>query len=177
MSEPAGAAWCSRYPTSTSVSDLIEPFRGKVLEFISALEADGARVTVAATYRPAERADLNTRLGKLDAFLNTEVFSSLPQNERSRMMRQWSAMCVYRAALDERIDAFQDVDQAQQLERFHNGVDNALAERISSLEKVIRCALLYCTCDAPLEVAPGDGVLAVKCPNHPLNAYQVATGD
>jgi D-alanyl-D-alanine dipeptidase len=58
MSEPAGALWCGRYPTSTSISDLVEPFRGNVLEFISALEAQGARVTVSATYRPVERAYL-----------------------------------------------------------------------------------------------------------------------
>lgn len=58
MSAPAGAAWCRQFPESTSVSDLIEPFRGSVLEFVSALEAQGARVTVASTYRPVERAYL-----------------------------------------------------------------------------------------------------------------------
>lgn len=55
---PAGIAWCKQFPESTSISDLIDPFRGRVLEFVSALEAQGARVTVAATYRPVERAYL-----------------------------------------------------------------------------------------------------------------------
>jgi hypothetical protein len=58
MSEPAGVIWCPRYPTSTLISDLIEPFRDNTLEFVSAIESDGGRVTMMATYRPPERAYL-----------------------------------------------------------------------------------------------------------------------
>lgn len=53
-----------------------------------------------------ERADLSHRLGKLEEFLTTELFRSLPQEERARMVRQQAAMCEYRAVLDERIAAF-----------------------------------------------------------------------
>ena len=55
---PAGAHWCSLFPTSTQLSDLIDPFRSSCLEFISDLEANGGKVVIAATYRPPERAYL-----------------------------------------------------------------------------------------------------------------------
>lgn len=58
MSEPSGRAWCARYPTSTSVDDLVEPFRSNVKRFIEAIEAAGGTVTISATYRPPERAYL-----------------------------------------------------------------------------------------------------------------------
>ncbi|MEI9995082.1 MAG: hypothetical protein WDM91_10840 [Rhizomicrobium sp.] len=58
MTEPSGAQWCARFPTSTSLDDLVEPFRDRAKAFIAALKAAGAFVTVSATYRPAERAYL-----------------------------------------------------------------------------------------------------------------------
>lgn len=58
MSEPSGAAWCERFPTSTSINDLQPQFAEKVSDFIHTLESAGASVHVSATYRPAERAFL-----------------------------------------------------------------------------------------------------------------------
>src|SRR5512147_1511303 len=58
MNEPSGGQWAARYPTSSKVEDLIEPFRENVSRFLDALRAGGAAVTVSATYRPAERAYL-----------------------------------------------------------------------------------------------------------------------
>jgi hypothetical protein len=58
MLEPSGAQWCARYPTSTSLVDLAEPFRTSVSNFISALRTANGSVQVNATYRPQERAYL-----------------------------------------------------------------------------------------------------------------------
>lgn len=55
---PAGPAWCEKFPTSVSLEDLTSPFRENCKAFIAALEADGAKVAISATYRPAERAAL-----------------------------------------------------------------------------------------------------------------------
>ncbi len=55
MTQPSGAAWCSRYPTSTATEDLIEPFRSNTRRFIGALREAGARVVIDATLRPKER--------------------------------------------------------------------------------------------------------------------------
>lgn len=125
----------------------------------------------------AERDELTVKTGKLAIFIGGPVFAGLPGEERDRLFRQLTSMYEYASVLNERIAAFQDVDLPQQLERFHNGVDNALAERISNLEKVIRLALLCCTCDTPLEVESNDDLLEVKCPNHPANSYQITTGN
>ena len=56
--QPSGAQWCAQFPTSSSLVDLIEPFRTGVSDFINALRAAGAGVTVSATFRPPERAYL-----------------------------------------------------------------------------------------------------------------------
>lgn len=58
MPELSGSAWVSRFPTSKSTSDLTPAFRTAVDNFIAALEAGGASVTISATHRPAERAYL-----------------------------------------------------------------------------------------------------------------------
>jgi hypothetical protein len=58
MSEPAGAAWVGRYPTSVSVDDLAGSFRTSVNSFLAAMRNAGANVTIAATLRPPERAYL-----------------------------------------------------------------------------------------------------------------------
>lgn len=55
---PAGVTWCDRYPTSRSVTDLAEPFRGNVVRFLAELASRGCTVHIAATRRPAERAYL-----------------------------------------------------------------------------------------------------------------------
>jgi D-alanyl-D-alanine dipeptidase len=56
--ELSGAQWVSRFPTSTSTDDLVEPFRSNVRNFVAALTAAGASVRVSATLRPPERAYL-----------------------------------------------------------------------------------------------------------------------
>lgn len=53
--EPSGSQWVARYPTSTSTSDLASPFREHVDNFIAALQAAGASVSIGATLRPPER--------------------------------------------------------------------------------------------------------------------------
>lgn len=55
---PSGPAWCTLFPTSQSLSDLVDPFRADASEFINALRTAGASVTISATYRPPERAFL-----------------------------------------------------------------------------------------------------------------------
>jgi len=57
-SGPSGEQWVSHFPTSTNVSDLVEPFRGNVSRFIASLRSAHANVTIAATLRPPERAYL-----------------------------------------------------------------------------------------------------------------------
>jgi len=58
MGTPAGKSWVSKFPTSTSVSDLSSGFKGKVSKFIAALTKAGAKVQISATFRPPERAYL-----------------------------------------------------------------------------------------------------------------------
>lgn len=54
----SGPGWTARYPGSASPADLRFPFRGYVEAFMAALRVAGARVTVAATMRPLQRAYL-----------------------------------------------------------------------------------------------------------------------
>jgi predicted chitinase len=54
----SGAHWVAFFPTSKSLNDLADAFRDKAKNFVAALEAAGAAVTVSATKRPQERADL-----------------------------------------------------------------------------------------------------------------------
>lgn len=58
MAEVSGAHWCARYPTSTAVTDLTDPFRANVSAFTAALRSASATVSIAATYRPKQRAYL-----------------------------------------------------------------------------------------------------------------------
>jgi len=55
---PAGPAWCAKFQTSTSLDDLIEPFRGNCERFIAEIKSAGGKVDISATYRPSERAYL-----------------------------------------------------------------------------------------------------------------------
>ena len=58
MSEPAGLQWCARFPTSSSLDDLLPDFGDACRAFVSALKRGGASVSIAATFRPPERAYL-----------------------------------------------------------------------------------------------------------------------
>ena len=55
---PSGPAWVQQFPTSTKVSDLVDPFRTNVQNFLAALSAAGASVSIADTLRPQERLSL-----------------------------------------------------------------------------------------------------------------------
>lgn len=54
----SGPAWVAQFPTSTSLSTLVTPFKANATSFVNALRAAGATVSIAATYRPLERAYL-----------------------------------------------------------------------------------------------------------------------
>ncbi len=54
----SGIQWVSRFPTSSSLDDLSEPFRGNASRFVAALRVASAFVSIADTRRPAERAYL-----------------------------------------------------------------------------------------------------------------------
>lgn len=58
MSIPAGRYWTEQYPTGRTTGSLEEPFQTSVEKMITALEAGGADVDIAATRRPRERAYL-----------------------------------------------------------------------------------------------------------------------
>lgn len=53
---PSGSTWCLRYPGSNSLADLDPAWRPSVTQFIDMLKTAGATVSVAATYRPPQRA-------------------------------------------------------------------------------------------------------------------------
>jgi len=53
-----------------------------------------------------EKKELDEKLAKLDAFGRTDLFASLPADERGRLNRQHSAMEEYSRILGERIAAF-----------------------------------------------------------------------
>ncbi|GLX87884.1 hypothetical protein Pfra02_04530 [Pseudomonas fragi] len=53
-----------------------------------------------------ESVQLGDRLTKLDGFIGTELFSSLPQREQELLKLQSGAMHVYRDVLARRIEAF-----------------------------------------------------------------------
>jgi hypothetical protein len=58
MLQPSGREWCARFPTSRRLEDLAQPFQQNVGAFIVALRGGAAAVSIAATYRPPERAYL-----------------------------------------------------------------------------------------------------------------------
>lgn len=58
QSQQSGREWVKRFSGSSSTFDLRYPFRTYAEAFIAALRSAGARVTIAATYRPPERAYL-----------------------------------------------------------------------------------------------------------------------
>jgi hypothetical protein len=56
--ELSGAQWISRFPASTKIDDLSDPFKSKFKNFHAALISAGASVRIATTFRPKERAYL-----------------------------------------------------------------------------------------------------------------------
>jgi hypothetical protein len=52
----SGPSWVTQYPTGRTTASLVQPFRGNVQRFITALETAGATVRITATKRPPERA-------------------------------------------------------------------------------------------------------------------------
>lgn len=54
----SGAHWVDKYPTSKTTDTLKDPFKTNVEAFIKMLQANGATVTIDATFRPPERAYL-----------------------------------------------------------------------------------------------------------------------
>ncbi len=54
----SGPSWVSQFPGSHRLEDLVEPFRTNVQNFVDALQAAGAEVTISATLRPPQRAHL-----------------------------------------------------------------------------------------------------------------------
>jgi hypothetical protein len=56
--ELSGADWCSKFPGSSSIDELEDNFKTGVKDFVAALKQAGASVSIAATYRPPERAYL-----------------------------------------------------------------------------------------------------------------------
>jgi hypothetical protein len=54
----SGPQWVSKFPTSSSLDDLTEPFRTKAKRFIGALRSAHATVDVSDTLRPPQRAYL-----------------------------------------------------------------------------------------------------------------------
>lgn len=53
-----------------------------------------------------EKAELDEKVTKLDAFMGTEAYFALPEPERYRMARQTRYMTSYSVVLGERIQAF-----------------------------------------------------------------------
>jgi hypothetical protein len=58
MAEVSGPQWCARFAPSKSLDDLVPDFGDRVRAFLSQLGHAGALVSIADTYRPAERAYL-----------------------------------------------------------------------------------------------------------------------
>lgn len=53
-----------------------------------------------------EKAELDSKMDRLTAFIDTPIFKSLPEAEQERMVRQLHHMGEYTAVLGERIAAF-----------------------------------------------------------------------
>ena len=73
MSEMSGLQWCARFPTSVSPNDLVPDFRDRVLAFISAVKSGGATVSIAATYRPPERAYLMHWCSRIAGYIDPKT--------------------------------------------------------------------------------------------------------
>jgi hypothetical protein len=58
MGTLSGKSWVDKFPNSSSLDDLREPFRTQAKSFVAALRKAGAMVEISSTYRPPERAYL-----------------------------------------------------------------------------------------------------------------------
>ena len=56
--EKSGAQWVAKFPGSSSLDDLEPTFKAKLTKFIDAIKSAGGSVSIAATFRPRERAYL-----------------------------------------------------------------------------------------------------------------------
>ncbi|QLI81299.1 LysM peptidoglycan-binding domain-containing protein [Chitinibacter fontanus] len=56
--EVSGVSWVKKFPTSTSLTELIEPFKTSAIEFIGQMRKSGISVRISTTYRPIERSYL-----------------------------------------------------------------------------------------------------------------------
>jgi hypothetical protein len=54
----SGPQWVSKFPASTSLDDLADPFRGSAKRFVAALTTAHATVIISDTLRPPQRAHL-----------------------------------------------------------------------------------------------------------------------
>lgn len=54
----------------------------------------------------AEKADLDEKRHKLEAFMKTETFTGLPEADRDLLQQQAAAMDLYASILDKRIQLF-----------------------------------------------------------------------
>jgi len=54
----SGKSWVDKFPNSSSLDDLKEPFRTNAKSFVAALRKAGATADISSTYRPPERAYL-----------------------------------------------------------------------------------------------------------------------
>ena len=50
--------------------------------------------------------ELSTKVGKLNAFIETKLFDSLDESEKDRLRRQFAIMMDYQQVLAERIGAW-----------------------------------------------------------------------
>lgn len=109
-----------------------------------------------------ERDDLAVKINKIAVFLGGDIYRALPNDEQVRLKRQYDVMCIYVHILGKRIDAFNKPDE---LERFHNNVENGQADRIGWLEAIVRYNFMACgpRCNKPLDVTSDNGVITVKC--------------
>ena len=68
----SGASWVQKFPNSTSLDDLVDPFKGKAKQFVAALQKAGATVDISSTLRPKERAYLMHWSFKISGGLDPE---------------------------------------------------------------------------------------------------------
>lgn len=54
--EVSGPQWVARFPGSSRLDDLAEPFKSAAVRFVTAVRNAGCSVTISATFRPPERA-------------------------------------------------------------------------------------------------------------------------
>lgn len=143
----SGPDWVSKFPTSKSTDDLVEPFRTSAKRFISALQAAQASVVVSDTYRPVERAYLMHFAWEI-ARKNTPPASVQPQ---TGVDIQW----VHLDALGQPDLAASKAAAEQMVEKYGMKVEAVLASRHTE-----RLAVdMTISWQDDLTIAKGDGSL------------------